>query len=261
MSTAHALQIAGLAPMSSVDWPGKLVATVFTQGCPWACSYCHNHQIIDPRLPGVVSWQAVADLMERRKGLLDGLVFSGGEATRQHALLPAMREVRAWGFEVGLHTAGPYPQRLAQILSEGLADWVGLDIKALPGPDYELLTGRPQAGIKAWESLGVLLASPPPDYEVRLTIDEAAAPTALSIAQRCYEAGARHFALQEVRRQGAPEAYKQAHDGETLRGGLVEAAAHEIRAMGFDTFTFRGAYGQKPARSCEEHEKSSRFVL
>ena len=29
---ASDLQIAGLSPMSSVDWPGKFVATVFAQG-------------------------------------------------------------------------------------------------------------------------------------------------------------------------------------------------------------------------------------
>ena len=105
--TASDLQIAGLTPMSSVDWPGKFVATVFAQGCPWACPYCHNQAIIDPKIPGVVSWESVEELLGRRRGLLDGVVFSGGEATRQLAVLPAMQRVRELGFEVGLHTAGP----------------------------------------------------------------------------------------------------------------------------------------------------------
>ena len=34
---ADALVIAGLVPMSTVDWPDHLSATVFTQGCPWNC--------------------------------------------------------------------------------------------------------------------------------------------------------------------------------------------------------------------------------
>lgn len=39
---ADGLSIAGLVPFSSSDWPGRLAATVFLQGCPWDCFYCHN---------------------------------------------------------------------------------------------------------------------------------------------------------------------------------------------------------------------------
>ena len=49
--TPDDLQIAGLVPMSTVDWPGKFAASLFLQGCPWACPYCHNSAIIDPRIP------------------------------------------------------------------------------------------------------------------------------------------------------------------------------------------------------------------
>ena len=130
--TPDDLQIAGLVPMSTVDWPGKFVASVFCQGCPWECAYCQNCAILDPRIPGVVAWDALERLLARRHDLLDGVVFSGGEATRQLALIPAMRRVRDLGFAVGLHTAGAYPARLRTLLEEGLVDWVGLDIKALP---------------------------------------------------------------------------------------------------------------------------------
>src|SRR5699024_7544222 len=69
------LQIAGLVPLSSIDWPGQLVATVFCQGCPWRCTYCHNTAILDPRTPGAVSWTQLEQLLARRHGLLDGVVF------------------------------------------------------------------------------------------------------------------------------------------------------------------------------------------
>src|SRR5690625_1367509 len=65
------LQIAGLVPLSSIDWPGQLVATVFCQGCPWRCTYCHNTAILDPRTPGAVSWTQLEQLLrseERRVG-------------------------------------------------------------------------------------------------------------------------------------------------------------------------------------------------
>lgn len=231
------LQIAGLTPMSSVDWPGKLVATVFTQGCPWACSYCHNFAILDPRIPGVVDWSRVEELMARRHGLLDGVLFSGGEATRQVALVPAMRAVREWGFAVGLHTAGPYPQRLEAVLDEGLVDWVGLDIKALP-EDYQAIIQRPHGGQKAWHSLEVVLAHPGVDYEVRLTVDAAGLDTAVQVATRLAEAGVRTFALQHVRLQGTSPAYRAAHVGEDVdaRRADVEGA---IGCLGFERFIVR----------------------
>ena len=70
---ADSLVIAGLVPLSTVDWPGRLCATVFLQGCPWNCPYCHNHALIPTRVPGIVDWQEVRDLLSRRRGLLDGV--------------------------------------------------------------------------------------------------------------------------------------------------------------------------------------------
>ncbi len=87
------------------------------------------------------------------------ITFSGGEPTQQSALPEAIREVRALGFEIGLHTSGVYPERLARLLP--LLDWVGLDIKALP-EDYPALTGMPGSGRLAWRSAELLTASGTP---------------------------------------------------------------------------------------------------
>ncbi len=80
-----------------------------------------------------------------------------------------MARVRELGFGVGLHTAGPYPRRLADLLGAGLVDWVGIDVKATRG-NYEAVAGRAGAGERAWESLGIVLAHPEVDHEVRLTV-------------------------------------------------------------------------------------------
>lgn len=237
-AAAEDLQIAGLQPMSGVDWPGRLVATVFAQGCPWACPYCHNHAIIDPLVPGVVAWSAVEDLLARRHGLLDGVVFSGGEATRQQALLPAARRVHELGFLVGLHTAGPYPRRLAELLGEGLVDWVGIDVKALPGADYEQVAGRPGAGAKAWESLAVVAAHPEVAHEVRLTVYPDGPRDGLEVARRVRGLGLRSFALQQARAIGAPEGFRAGAPG---WDDQVAALARDVGALGFEQFTFRPA--------------------
>lgn len=235
--TASDLQIAGLTPMSSVDWPGKFVATVFAQGCPWACPYCHNQAIIDPKIPGVVSWESVEELLGRRRGLLDGVVFSGGEATRQLAVLPAMQRVRELGLKVGLHTAGPYPARLREILRTGLVDWVGIDIKAMSGPNYEAVAGRPNAGPKAWESLGEVLDSGV-SYEVRLTVYPDGPRDGYEVAACVKDLGATHFALQQARALGTAQGFNA---GDAAWDLEVQSLADDIEKLGFESFQFRPA--------------------
>lgn len=307
---ADGLQIAGLVPLSTVDWPDHLVATVFLQGCPWNCFYCHNHDLIPTRTPGALPWQAVRDLLARRGGLLDGVVLTGGEALRQDALADAAAEVKAAGFQVGLHTAGAYPRRLTDLLDAGLVDWVGLDLKALP-EHYEAVIGAAGAvgGAKAWECLEVLVgyerraaaiatagpagpahpagsvspahwtdpASPagpagpvatpaagqatpaapatPPvsgrehsrertgqafSFEVRTTIvpGDVTAADAYAVAKRAHAAGARRFALQQVRAQGSAGGFPTTAPG---WDGECERLAARIEALGWDTFTYRPA--------------------
>jgi len=125
---AARLRVGGLQRWTSIDFPGRLAAVVFCQGCPWRCSYCQNPELLDARAGPQLAWQEVLRFLQGRRGLLDGVVFSGGEPTLQPALGAAMKEVRALGFEVALHSGGMYPDRLAEVLP--LVDWVGLDIKA-----------------------------------------------------------------------------------------------------------------------------------
>lgn len=198
------MEIAGLTRLSTCDWPGKLVATVFLQGCPLACGYCHNHTIIDSRTPGVVDWGEVVDLLARRRGLLDGVVFSGGEPTRQRAVIDAARQVKEMGFGVGLHTAGPYPRVLADLLP--LCDWVGLDIKALPR-QYAAVAGVDVSG-RAWESLRLAVASGV-DLQVRTTVDRVhmTDEDVVELTQLLRAEGVADHVLQTVRTEGAPAQY------------------------------------------------------
>lgn len=163
------IRVGGLERLSVCDWPGELVATVFLQGCPWNCGYCHNPHLIPPQAETGLDWREVLAFLSARRGLLDGVVFSGGEPTLQAALPEAMRAVRALGFRVGLHTGGAYPARLAAVLP--LVDWVGFDVKAAFA-DYADTTAVPGSGAKARESLRLLLASGVA-HEIRTTVHPA----------------------------------------------------------------------------------------
>ena len=161
------LRIGGLVPFTAIDYPGHLSAVIFCQGCPWRCAYCHNRHLLPARGDDEIAWEDVLALLARRRGLLDAVVFSGGEPTLQRALGGAIRAVRAMGFRIGLHTAGCYPRRLAEVLP--LVDWVGLDVKA-PWDGYARVTGSRTSGARARESLALVLASGV-SYTVRTTVE------------------------------------------------------------------------------------------
>jgi len=186
-----------------VDWPGRLVATVFCQGCPWRCPYCHNPHLLAARgAPETqVPWSEVLAFLERRRGLLDGVVFSGGEPTAQTALPDAIRAVRTLGFRVGLHTAGPWPERLAAVLSD--LDWVGFDVKA-PFEEYAAVTGVLGSGDKALASLRVLLESSVA-FEARTTVHPALVDTAMldRLAGMLANMGVPMFVIQQARSTAA----------------------------------------------------------
>ena len=198
------LEVGGFTPLSTTDWPDRLVAVVFVQGCPWRCHYCHN-PALQPREdhhPQV--WQRVLQTLQVRRGLLDGVVFSGGEPTLDRALIPAIQQVRDMGFRVGLHTAGLYPDRLAECLP--LVDWVALDIKT-EFEDYKAVTSVPRSGEPVRESLTLVLASGKA-HELRTTWHPDLIPeaTLMRMARMLKSMGVRHWVLQGYRATPVTEA-------------------------------------------------------
>jgi anaerobic ribonucleoside-triphosphate reductase activating protein len=186
-----------MVPLTTLDYPGLLACVLFCQGCAWRCRYCHNPDLIAARGEHEIPWSQVLDFLQRRQGLLQAVVFSGGEATLQGGLVPAMEQVRQLGFRVGLHSAGIKPWAFAWAVKA--ADWVGFDIKAL-AEDTELITGVSGSGKANWRSLEYLLASGV-DYECRTTVhwNLLDVDKLWRIGQRLHAAGVERFAVQLVR--------------------------------------------------------------
>ena len=187
---------------------------VYCQGCPWRCAYCHNPHLLPGRAAaGGIAWSEVLEFLGRRRGLLDAVVFSGGEPTAQSGLARAMREAKALGYRIGLHSAGIYPRRFAEVLP--LVDWVGFDAKAPFDTAYERITGVRASGEAALESARALLASGV-DCEFRTTWHAGfLSPAELDrLTRTLADLGVRRYALQEfraiggvgVRPEGAPVA-------------------------------------------------------
>jgi pyruvate formate lyase activating enzyme len=227
------LRVGGLTPCSTTDWPGQLSAVVFCQGCPWRCSYCHNPHLLPSRGANELAWVDVLAFLRRRVGLLDAVVFSGGEPLAQAALVDAIRAVRQLGFRVGLHTGGAYPSRLSYLLP--FLDWVGFDFKA-PVPDYPAITGAPGSGRKALASARALIRSGV-QHEFRTTVHRRwhDATTLVSMADQLAALGVRRYVLQAFRAQGcADTALENDAPVALLEDSRIEKFAHR-----FESFALR----------------------
>jgi pyruvate formate lyase activating enzyme len=194
------LQVGGFVPFTATDYPDALSAVIFCQGCPWRCGYCHNPHLIAPRGDPALDFAEVLRWLDTRRGLLDAVVFSGGEPTAQAALPAAAASVRALGFLVGLHTSGAYPRRLAGTLQH--VDWVGLDIKA-PRAHYAEVTGVAGSGDAPLASLD-LIRQRGIAFEVRTTVHPRLTPPAalVLLAQELAQRDVVRWVLQPFRPTG-----------------------------------------------------------
>lgn len=164
------MRICGLQKLAMVDYPGKLAATVFTGGCNLRCPFCHNALLVT-RLAEtpVLSQTEVLRFLASRRGLLDGVVLSGGEPLLQCDAADFLAEVRAMGFSTKLDTNGCHPHRLAEILDRKLVDYVAMDIKNSP-ERYAETVGVPDFDITPIKESIRLLRCSSVEYEFRTTV-------------------------------------------------------------------------------------------
>jgi pyruvate formate lyase activating enzyme len=162
------MKIGGFQSFSLNEFPGRISAVVFCQGCNFRCPYCHNPELVDPTRYSP-SWpeDRVRDELAARRGRLQGVVITGGEPTLQEDLETFIRKVRGLGFAVKLDTNGSNPEILEQLLDAGLLDHVGLDVKASLG-NYATLIQAEIPPNTITRSISMVLASGV-DHEIRTT--------------------------------------------------------------------------------------------
>jgi anaerobic ribonucleoside-triphosphate reductase activating protein len=232
-ASLRSLKVGGVTPFTATDFPGLLAAVVFVQGCPWRCGYCHNTHLQPRTRRTAVDWQDVMHLVSRRIGLIDGVVFSGGEPTSDPALAHAIGDIRKLGFKVGMHSAGTHPRRFERVLP--LLNWVGFDVKA-PFEAYERITRVRGSAEPARRSLEALLASGV-DFECRTTAHPSllSEQDLLTLAGTLAAMGVQRYALQVFRKQGSRDAALNAIG---VSGYPSEATTERIRGL-FHSFDIR----------------------
>ena len=169
------MRIGGLLKQSFIDWEGKVSAVIFTKGCNFRCGYCHNHELVYPKLieqTEDVPEKVIFDFLSIRKNWLDGVVITGGEPTLQYDLKDFIVKIKKMGYAVKLDTNGSSPMILKDLLRAKLVDYVAMDIKTiLELKEYERICGikDPQLLIKIEKSIGILQKSDI-DYQLRTTV-------------------------------------------------------------------------------------------
>ncbi len=134
------MQIGGFHPASFNNYPGKVAAVVFTQGCNFCCPYCHNFGLIGFDRPARYTAPDIFARLALRREKHEGVVISGGEPTLQKDLLPFCRHLRGMGFAVKVDTNGSMPAVLAELITANAVDYIAMDLKA-PLPKYARLAG------------------------------------------------------------------------------------------------------------------------
>ncbi len=197
------MYIAGYQPLTLLDYPGKLAATVFTLGCALRCPFCHNPELIEPSKEYLA--QAGGDktgeflkFLETRRGKLDGVCITGGEPTLHGDILDFIREIKNLGFLVKLDTNGAFPDIVRKIAKTKFVDFWAMDIKHAP-KKYPLASGNPDIAIENFrESVKILMESGA-DYEFRTTVVPGIHTEDDFQEIGHWIRGARRFALQEFR--------------------------------------------------------------
>ena len=164
------MRICGLQKLAMVDFPGKVAATVFTGGCNLRCPFCHNALLVT-RLEESPAMEEseILDFLKKRKGLLDGVVLSGGEPLLQSGMVDFLRKVRELGYAIKVDTNGCYPAVLREILAEGLVDYVAMDIKN-SREKYAETCGLSAMNLSPVEESIRLLRESGVEYEFRTTL-------------------------------------------------------------------------------------------
>lgn len=169
INSNNSIFIGGFESFSIVDFPEKISAVLFLKGCPLRCPFCYNIHLQKLDKKSDYDWVEVKTFLEKRKKVLDAVVFSGGEPLIQKSIKSAIKEVKSMGYKIGLHTCGCYPEVLKDILAD--INWIGFDIKAtFVREHYKKAVGGIDNLDKVSQSLDIIIDSGI-DFETRTTCD------------------------------------------------------------------------------------------
>jgi len=179
------MEIGGIQKFSLLDYPEKISAIVFTQGCNFRCQFCYNPMLVQPQKGGNLKYACSYKseqqknrpryneddffvFLKSRTNKLDAVVITGGEPTIHKDLADFIIKIKKLGFLVKLDTNGSNPEVIKKLINQKLLDYIAMDIKA-PKEKYQKVVGRQVDWEKIKKSVKIIITSNLP-YEFRTTI-------------------------------------------------------------------------------------------
>ena len=154
-----------ITPFTMLDYPEHLATIFWFAGCSMRCLYCYNRDIVFG--DGKISIDEALEFLDRREGLLEGVVLSGGDALLYGDLVGFAKEIKKRGFKIKLDTNGIDFKKVYELVEGGVVDYIALDYKA-PKEKYYAITKDKHFHIFS-ETLEYLIKKDFP-FEVRTTI-------------------------------------------------------------------------------------------
>jgi len=129
-----------ITPFTMLDYPNHLATIFWFAGCKMRCVYCYNKDIVFGH--GQISINDALAFLDTRKGLLEGVVLSGGDALLYDKLVDFTQEIKKREFKIKLDTNGINFKMIYELVERGLVDYIALDYKAPKEKYYEITKDR-----------------------------------------------------------------------------------------------------------------------
>ena len=195
------MRIAGMQKLTLLDFPGVVACVIFTSSCNFRCPFCHNASLVNCRDEEKLEESEILKFLEQRKGILEGVVITGGEPLINLDIAPFLREIKKIGYKIKIDTNGTNPKLLKQLVEEKLIDYVAMDIKNSP-EQYIKAVGTDKIDISSVTESKNFLLKGSIDYEFRTTLVKGIHNLEEMKALGKWIKGAKNYYLQQFKDSG-----------------------------------------------------------
>lgn len=162
------MEFVGIDKFSLLDFDEKVSVVLFSPACNFRCPFCHNgDSVLNSNTP--IPFDEIYEFLKSRVGLIDAVVFTGGEPTLMPELKERIKLVKELGFLIKLDTNGTNPIVVQKLLDEHLLDYIAMDIKNSES-EYSTTAGCPKINMENIKKSIKFIENSHINYEFRTTL-------------------------------------------------------------------------------------------
>ena len=162
------MDFVGIDKFSLLDYGDNVAVVLFAPTCNFRCPFCHNGDSV-LNSNQAIPFEEILSYLKERKGMIDGVVISGGEPTLMDDLPAKVQQIKDLGYKIKLDSNGTNPKVIKDLIDKKLIDYVAMDIKNSEAK-YALTSGLKILDLKGIKESIKLLMESGIDYEFRTTL-------------------------------------------------------------------------------------------